>query len=397
MEFRELFYNVTDIDPFRTLTIASACHLVYRTNYLLKDTIGIIPPMGYTPKNNQSLFAHKWLSYTTEKRGIHIQHARNGGEKRVGDYFLDGYHEETHTAFEVHGCFWHGCPKCYARDTVNPVNDKTMQELHHCTVAKSEYLRCQGYNVVEVWECDVNRELKQNDEMKHYFDHFHMVDPLNPRHALYGGRTNAAKLYHCCQGDEQIRYVDFTSLYSHVNRSKTVPTGHPKIITENFDQNVSNYFGLIKCTVVPPRALFHPVLPYRTQGKLMFALCRTCADTCNQTPCTHSDAERAIRGTWCTIELEKALEKGYRLLQIHEVWHFPQKSDTLFKEYIDTFAKIKLEASGYPKNCATDEQKQAYVDDILEHQGIQLDSAKIVYNPGLRALAKLMLNSFWGK
>ena len=129
----------------------------------------------------------------------------------------------------------------------------------------------------------------------------------------------------------------------------------------------------------------------------MFALCKTCADTWNQTPCTHSDAERAIQGTWCTVELEKALEKGYRLLQIHEVWHFSQKSDRLFKEYIDTFAKIKLEASGYPKNCVTDEQKQAYVDDILEHQGIQLDPAKIVYNPGLRALAKLMLNSFWGK
>ena len=172
---------------------------------------------------------------------------------------------------------------------------------------------------------------------------------------------------------------------------------HPEIITENFDQDVSNYFGLIKCTLVPPRALFHPVLPYRTQGKLMFALCKACADTCNHTPCTHSDAERAIQGTWCTVELEKALEKGYRLLHIHEVWHFPQKTDTLFKEYIDTFAKIKLEASGYPKNCVTDEQKQAYVDDILEHQGIQLDPTKIVYNPGLRALAKLMLNSFWAK
>ena len=100
---------------------------------------------------------------------------------------------------------------------------------------------------------------------------------------------------------------------------------------------------------------------------------------------------------WCTVELEKALEKGYQLLQIHEVlWHFPRKTDTLFKEYIDTFAKIKLEASGYPKSCVTNEQKQAYVD-ILEHQGIQLDPAKIVYNPGLRALAKFMLNSFWGK
>ena len=97
LEFRELFHNVTDIDPFTILTIASACHLVYRTNYLLKDTIAIIPPLGYCPKNKQSLFAHKWLSYTAEKNETYVQHARNGGEKRVGPYLLDGYHEETHT------------------------------------------------------------------------------------------------------------------------------------------------------------------------------------------------------------------------------------------------------------------------------------------------------------
>ena len=172
--------------------------------------------------------------------------------------------------------------------------------------------------------------------------------------------------------------------------------GHPCIITENFE-DVSTYFGLIKCTVLPPRGLFHPVLPYRTQGKLMFPLCRTCADTCNQTPCTHSESERAIEGTWCSVELEKALEKGYRVLRIHEVWHFPQQSDGLFKDYIDTFLKIKQEASGYPKDRVTEEQKQQYVNEYLEVEGIQLDPNKIEHNPGLRALAKLMLNSFWGK
>ena len=171
---------------------------------------------------------------------------------------------------------------------------------------------------------------------------------------------------------------------------------YTEIITENFDEDVSNYFGLIKCTVLPPRGLFDPVLPHHGQDKLMFALCKTCADTGNQTPCTHSDTERAIQGTWCSVELMKALEKGYRIVQMHEVWHFLQKSDTLFKEYIDTFAKIKLEASGYPKDCVTDEQKQWYVN-IFENQGIQWDPTKINYNPGLRALAKLMLNSFWGK
>ena len=82
LEFRELFHDVTDIDPFRTLTIASACHVVYRTSYLPKDdTIAVILPMGYCPKNNQSLFAHKWLSYTPKRTkhifNTHITGARN--------------------------------------------------------------------------------------------------------------------------------------------------------------------------------------------------------------------------------------------------------------------------------------------------------------------------------
>ena len=220
---------------------------MYRTNYLPKDTIAIIPLLGYFPKNNQSLFAHKWLSYPVEKNKTYIQHACNGGEKCAGPYLLDGYHQETHTTYEVYGCFWHGCPRCYARDTVNPVSGKTMQELHCSTVEKIEYLKRQGYNVVEVWECNVNREFNNEEDMRHYFDHYHIAESLEPRHVLYGGRINVAKLYHCCQGDEQIRYVDFNSLYPHVNRSKTVRTGHPEIITENFDEDVFNYFGLIKC------------------------------------------------------------------------------------------------------------------------------------------------------
>ena len=59
--------------------------------------------------------------------------------------------------------------------------------------------------------------------------------------------------------------------------------GHPRIITENFD-DVSTYFGLVKCTVLPPQGLFHPGLPYCTQGKLMFPLCKACADTRPPTP-----------------------------------------------------------------------------------------------------------------
>ena len=128
----------------------------------------------------------------------------------------------------------------------------------------------------------------------------------------------------------------------------------------------------------------------------MFTLCKICADTLNQNQCTHTDQERAILSTWCHVELAKAIEKGYQVLKIHEVWHFPEQTDELFKEYVNTFLKMKQEASGYPKECVTDEQKQRYIDEYYEHEGIRLDPNKIEYNSGLRSLAKLMLNSLWG-
>jgi len=45
----------------------------------------------------------------------------------------------------------------------------------------------------------------------------------------------------------------------------------------------------------------------------------------------------------------------------------------------------------------TEQQKQTYIQNYFEHEGIQLDYHKIQKNPGLRTLAKLMLNSMWGK
>lgn len=167
--------------------------------------------------------------------------------------------------------------------------------------------------------------------------------------------------------------------------------GHPEIISESFAP-LNEYFGLIKCTVLPPRGLYHPVLPYRCNNKLTFPLCRTCADTSQQEPCSHSADERAINGTWVSIELMKALEKGYRVVRVDQVWHFPEKSDELFRLYIDTFLRIKQQASGFPSWCSTEEDKQSYINQYFENEGIRLEYDEIKKNPGLRALAKLMLN-----
>lgn len=64
---------------------------------------------------------------------------------------------------------------------------------------------------------------------------------------------------------------------------------------------------------------------------------------------------------------------------------------------MNKFLKIKQQASGWPSDCVTREQKDQYIEDFLNSEDIQLEFFEIVNNSGLRSLAKLMLNSFWGK
>jgi len=45
----------------------------------------------------------------------------------------------------------------------------------------------------------------------------------------------------------------------------------------------------------------------------------------------------------------------------------------------------------------SDDKAEEYLKSVEERENIYLDPSKIAKNPGKRALAKLMLNSFWGK
>lgn len=156
---------------------------------------------------------------------------------------------------------------------------------------------------------------------------------------------------------------------------------------------------------MPNRHLFHPVLPYVSNGKLKFPLCKQCADNENQNDCTCTDEERAIVGTWCTPELNLARSKGYAIQKIYEVYHFPEHrtynprtgKGGLFDAYVNLFLKLKQEASGFPEECRTEQQKRDYIADYAKNEGIHLDYNQIKKNPGLRSLAKIALNSFWGK
>ncbi|XP_053381796.1 uncharacterized protein LOC128546133 [Mercenaria mercenaria] len=448
------------VDPFENVTIAATCAKIYRTKFLeekwrvtlkhanhilekefdafvkndqmsvkvddrwipekklwsenytidarkfVSTSIAQIPSNGYQHDRYSKKSIH-WLEWVMEKaitdgNPIKIQHALNAGEFTIPNtkYKLDGYCHSTNTAYEFHGCQYHGCWKCipHHRDEIQvPTTKQTPEELYALTKKKERYIKELGMNYVSIWEHQFDLQLKQNQKMCQFINTLDIVDRLHARDALFGGRTEATRLYYKANTYEKVKYVDFTSLYPWTNKYCKYPVGHPDIITSQF-KDISCYFGIAKVKILPPKGLYHPVLPYRSNGKLKFPLCKTCAGNESQTECLCTDELRAIVGTYCTPEIEKAIEQGYTLLKIYEVYHFPKteqydpttKTGGIFTEYINTFLKLKQESSGWPDWIETEDDKTRYLNNYWENEGIQLDYSNIQKKKGKRAL-------FWGK
>ena len=408
LKFIEEFQEEAGFNPMeKCATIASACNLFRRRELVPEDTIAIELTNGWRGAQvNQSVAALEWLCYEDFKLGHNrIKHLRSGGEQSIrvpGKILLvDGYDPETRTVYEFHGCFYHGCVHCFPnqrhrKQKCHP--DRTIAEIYEATCKKTQQLRNAGYNVIEKWEHDFEKEKKTDPALIEFLNTFLLAEPLNPRDSFFGGRTNGVRLHCETATDEEIRYVDINSLYPYVNKTKTYLVGHPEILINPVDQNLDSYFGMAKVMILPPSNLYHPVLPVHIGGKLMFPLCTQCVMEELQKPwlertevCTHTAERRCLIGTWCTPELQKAVEKGYQIIKIYEVWHFPQTQTGLFANYVNKWLKNKTEASGWPKNCNTETAKSEYIQEYYEREG------KVIKNAGRKQVAKLMLNSFWGK
>src|SRR3989442_1559255 len=432
LKLRELFMQISNIDPFQYITIASVCHAIYRNEFLPANTIGVINEF---PTDNYSIKSIKWLKYMSLKYNTNIRHACHGGEQRIvinnaQQLKVDGFCAESNTIYQFHGCYFHGCSHCYNDLIVNKVSGIYMYKLYDNTKRIDDAIKKAGYNLVTIWE----HEFDSNMEMKNIsLSEYDLVEPLSIRESFFGGRCEPIKLLHDFKTNNQKgRYIDVVSLYPTVMYYDKYPIGHPITILKPKAYDL-NWFGFVYCKVIPPKGLYQPVLPYKQKTKqahkLLFGLCRTCMsyidlkcihyknEKCKQDcnikqckeckscrklmkqncsscynirngECFHSDEERAITGVWCTNEIEMALNKGYMIEYIYEVQHFENTSSDLWKEYIKKFMKIKLETSNY--DCSEEEYRSK-----ARQLGIELGNIK--FNPGLRFIAKTCLVSLWGK
>ena len=265
-KFRALFIEYTNgVEPFlKPITIASACNEVFRTMFLKPDQIAIIPTHGYYG-GNQSAIALCWLDYTAKQTNTHIRHAKNGGEVKVEGWLMDGV-DEHGVLYSFHGCFWHGCTSCFPDGkTMNPVNHLTMDELRQRTRLQTEKLREKGFTVVEKWECEFKIDIGLDKDLAEFYQAYKVHEPLQPRDSFFGGRTNATRLFYDSHDAEQIRYVDFTSLYPYVCKYGKFPVGHPDVY---YGKDITdNIFGILKCKIFAATKSISPcpAIPYKKQ------------------------------------------------------------------------------------------------------------------------------------
>ncbi|KAL3088451.1 hypothetical protein niasHS_009902 [Heterodera schachtii] len=88
------------------MTISGACMKHFRTNHRPAGHLAIVPERGYDNAQNQSLLALRFLHWYAEEYDVQVQSAHSaGGEKRIGQYSVDGWIEAKRRVTEVNGNF----------------------------------------------------------------------------------------------------------------------------------------------------------------------------------------------------------------------------------------------------------------------------------------------------
>ncbi|CAO4361640.1 unnamed protein product [Caenorhabditis nigoni] len=394
-----------------SVTAASAAVQVFRRNHLQK-LAPIVLDAKPSVSVNASVLSQKYLAWIGHRDNVQVDISTTYGEKKVGEYRVDGFVDkcekyEDGLIIDFRGCYWHGHGCTFAEEAV--IGDETVKQIRRRDRKRVRQL-AEEYPVKIKWECEVMEDLRNNKEMADFFESYEPLDLLHCERALVGGRTEVFRLHVNNEG-QSLFYLDVVSLYPTVMKHEAFPIGPPsdvprsEIKTPMTSKDDLHFMGFLSCRVLAPRDLKLPLLPGKVDNRLMFFLCRKCAKSKNQHSCRHTDEERSFNGTYTTAELEKALDLGYVITEAYhgvEYSHWLCNDDNcqggLFTSYINHMMEEKIYSSGWPSNVKTDEEKAAFVAEYKEKEHIDLtDFARFSKNPGKRAVAKLMLNSLWGK
>ena len=104
MKFDQLYFSITGIRPLsNSISIAQSCNQVWRKNFMRAKTVAIIPPDGICSGDRMSKVAQEYLAYYSHKHNVRVDHGRNGKERKIGQFKVDGFIPESKTVLEFNG------------------------------------------------------------------------------------------------------------------------------------------------------------------------------------------------------------------------------------------------------------------------------------------------------
>uniref|UniRef100_A0A914HLZ0 DNA-directed DNA polymerase n=1 Tax=Globodera rostochiensis TaxID=31243 RepID=A0A914HLZ0_GLORO len=448
LRFREIVGGLAGgMEPFMAAsTIAGLALAIYRQCHLRPNTMVHTPEGGFLRRRGASAASRHFFALLERRRPElrgRIRTARwSIGEATVED---DGYRMDAllyrpvplrPLVIEFNGCYFHGCPVCFPQRQQPLAGGQQAELLLARTQQRAWELENRyGYELQTVWECEFRRLLHGSKALRRLYDEVCRTVPAPldlRRDALFGGRVEPFSLHYACCDDEEIDDLDIVSLYPFVMKYRSFPVGLPRVLAPEqlndlrlpWTQPEDNpYTGFLQCRVLPPTparlGARHTLLPYRTRGgRLTFPLCAKCAERGNADTqrrqrasplvpralprCRHADHQRSWCSAFTHVELNAALALGYRVLAVYEVWDYTawtslEAGNSLFSGYVDLLLRLKVEASGWPADCVTADQRARFVDAYAQREGIHIDAQHVEHNPGLRAVVKALLNALWGK
>lgn len=218
LRFIKFFKQNLRVNPvLEAVTLTSALMLGFRSRFLVKNTLGIVPISNYSGGNKaQSKIGKMWLEYMNRKhnRAIMFEYKLPGVGVYADGFIPDTTNRTKGTVFEHYGCYWHSHAECY-KNSYKTAGEKALwQRRREEWQKRLDRVVGAGYKVISQWECEFRKLLKANPHLERDLKSSKAVmhSSLNPRDALFGGLVEAYKVYHQCDDNEQILSLDFNAI-----------------------------------------------------------------------------------------------------------------------------------------------------------------------------------------
>lgn len=384
-----------NIDPYAHLTIAQMAMKLLLAGLPEPEMITITPNKVRVERSQVGI---AWMEREARASAKHIFHIGNSNKEYFclgTNRYLDGYCAQDNSVYVCFSCEFHGCPTCFYQEIQtgkdHPCRPGTYGAVNHDTKQFAEDLiKTYGLHQVHIiWACQMENVTAYEWELG---------DIMKERDCFYGGRTEAFSPYtHASSSSgRQIKYKDVCSLYPYICARKKLPTGNPiHLCGIHIDRSrlhpdsVDPYFGFVKCEIFPNKEDLLGLLPKRevTTGRLEFPLV-------------------SWTGSFGTEELSLAVRNGYTIGEVYEVFHWGEEesSDLVLRGYVSFFLRMKQEAEGWVKLGGTsedpsEEEKDFLIEQVFLENGsmARIRKGEMQKNPTKRQVAKIFLNSLWGK